>query len=194
MGTDKGLRFKTARGRGGMVENIYCRNIFMKDIVGEAIYFDMYYFTKPPKPGEKVEVPAVTEATPQFQNFYIDHIICNGAEKGIFVRGLPEMSIKNINLSDIFLQANKAVDIVEAENINLKNVTVKVKNAPMVYVENSTNISFEKFGFNDNSPLVLNISGERSKQIVMTLNGRSTEDVKPVFVNGAMASILNFKK
>ncbi|MFX8453412.1 glycosyl hydrolase family 28 protein, partial [Acinetobacter baumannii] len=50
IGTDIGLRFKTARGRGGMVEKIYCDNINMKDIVGEAILFDMYYMAKDPVP------------------------------------------------------------------------------------------------------------------------------------------------
>src|SRR5215212_3622254 len=65
IGTDNGLRFKTARGRGGIVENIYVKNIRMKDIIHDAILFDMYYFMKPPKPGEKVELPPVTEATPQ---------------------------------------------------------------------------------------------------------------------------------
>lgn len=46
MGTDKGLRFKSTRGRGGVVEKIYARNIFMKDIEHEAIFFDMFYFVK----------------------------------------------------------------------------------------------------------------------------------------------------
>ncbi|HEX2628901.1 MAG TPA: glycoside hydrolase family 28 protein, partial [Chitinophagaceae bacterium] len=40
VGTDIGLRFKTARGRGGVVENIYIANIRMKDIMHDAILFD----------------------------------------------------------------------------------------------------------------------------------------------------------
>ncbi|HMR19944.1 MAG TPA: glycoside hydrolase family 28 protein, partial [Sphingobacterium sp.] len=46
IGTDIGLRFKTKRGRGGVVENIYIKNINMANIPGEAILFDMYYDTK----------------------------------------------------------------------------------------------------------------------------------------------------
>ncbi|MBD0285361.1 MAG: glycoside hydrolase family 28 protein, partial [Flavisolibacter sp.] len=114
MGTDIGLRFKTARGRGGIVENIYVKNIRMKDIVSDAILFDMYYFMKPPGNNETVVVPPVTEATPQFQNFYISNIVCNGAERGIFLRGLPEMSVKNIVLSDILLKTNKGAEFIEA--------------------------------------------------------------------------------
>ncbi len=43
MGTDIGLRFKSTRGRGGIVEKIYIRNIGMTDIGAEAISFTMYY-------------------------------------------------------------------------------------------------------------------------------------------------------
>lgn len=55
IGTDIGLRFKTTRGRGGVVEKIFVKNINMKDIVGEAVLFDMYYAAVDPVPltGEK---------------------------------------------------------------------------------------------------------------------------------------------
>ncbi|MBD0299329.1 MAG: glycoside hydrolase family 28 protein, partial [Nitrososphaera sp.] len=103
IGTDIGLRFKTTRGRGGVVENIYINNIGMKDIAGEAILFDMYYAAQDPvalagekREPPKVELKPVTEETPQFQNIYINNVVASGAEKAIFVRGLPEMSIKNI--------------------------------------------------------------------------------------------------
>lgn len=59
IGTDNGLRFKTSRGRGGVVENIFVKNFRLKDIVRDAILFDMYYFTKPPAKNEKIEVPSV---------------------------------------------------------------------------------------------------------------------------------------
>ncbi|MFZ4478044.1 MAG: glycosyl hydrolase family 28 protein, partial [Saprospiraceae bacterium] len=47
-GTDIGLRFKTARGRGGTVSDIFISNIQMSKIVGEAILFSMYYAAKDP--------------------------------------------------------------------------------------------------------------------------------------------------
>ena len=80
----------------------------MKDIVGEAILFDMYYAATDPIKinGEPTIAPIiekvpVTEATPQFQNFYFDNIVCDGASKAVFVRGLPEMKVKNIQLSHL---------------------------------------------------------------------------------------------
>ncbi len=194
MGTDKGLRFKTARGRGGMVENIYCKNIYMKDIIDEAIYFDMYYFTKSPKPGEKVEAPKVTEATPQFQNFYISNIVCDGAAKGIFVRGLPEMSIKNIHISDVSIRADKGVELFEAENLDLKNITVATKELnPIVYIENCNGLQLQNFKNVNMAKVLFSINGERNKQLVVTKTDVSNAEQKVVFAPGVSESVLQIK-
>lgn len=170
IGTDIGLRFKTARGRGGMVEKIYCDNINMKDIVGEAILFDMYYMAKDPVPlsGEKRELPKVeilpvTEATPQFQNFYISNIVCSGAEKAIFVRGIPEMPIKNIFINNAIIQSNKGIDIQEASHIQLKNVAVLSRETnPVAYVLNSNAVQIQKLNYTKDAALLLQVQGDRN--------------------------------
>lgn len=43
LGTDLGIRFKTTRGRGGVVEKIWISDIVMKDIPTDAVGFNMYY-------------------------------------------------------------------------------------------------------------------------------------------------------
>lgn len=140
IGTDNGLRFKTTRGRGGVVEQIYIRNIRMKDIVRDAILFDMYYFTKPAD-NEKAEAPPVTEATPQFRNFQISDIVCQGADRGIFIRGLPEMQITNVIMDRVVMKTNKGAEIIEASNIQLNQVQLLGdKTTPPVSVKNSSNV------------------------------------------------------
>lgn len=42
-GTDIGLRFKSAPGRGGWCEDIYCEDIVMKNIREDAIFFESGY-------------------------------------------------------------------------------------------------------------------------------------------------------
>lgn len=171
--TDIGLRFKTTRGRGGVVENIFIRDIYMKDIPGEAILFDMYYMAKDPVPllGEKrelpvVEVKPVDETTPVFRNFHISNVYCNGAAKGIFVRGLPEMHVKNIVLENMVLQSTKGIDVQEASGISFKNIQVISENTkPVVDILNSDNISFDKITYKDGSELLFRVSGDRSKGI-----------------------------
>jgi polygalacturonase len=172
IGTDIGLRFKTTRGRGGVVENIYVNNISMKDIVGEAILFDMYYMAKDPVPlaGEKREPPVVEfkpvdETTPSFKDFYVKNVVCNGAEKAILIRGIPEMHIKNINLENLTLQANKGIDIQEASGINIKNLNLIVKETnPTAYILNSDGIVLDNIKYN-NADLLLQVQGDRTGAI-----------------------------
>jgi len=123
MGTDKGLRFKSTRGRGGVVENIFARNIMMKDIVAEAIFFDLYYFVKFATDGARDERPVVNEGTPVFRNMVFEDIICDGAKTAVFIRGLPEMKVKNISLRNSEFTADKGSEITDAEGIRFDHVT-----------------------------------------------------------------------
>jgi DNA sulfur modification protein DndE len=150
LGTDIGLRFKTTRGRGGVVEKIYVNNINMKDIPAEAILFDMYYMAKDPVPlsGEKRDAPKVelfpvTAATPQFKDFHISNVVCHGAEKAIFIRGLPEMPISDIYLRDITIKAKKAGDCIAGNNISMTNVTLLTKDDGKINVQDSKQVKLD---------------------------------------------------
>lgn len=199
IGTDIGLRFKTTRGRGGVVENIHVRNINMKDIVAEAILFDMYYMAKDPvvlkgetRADVKVEVFPVTEATPVFRNFYIENVICDGAEKAIFVRGLPEMSISDIHLQDITIQAKKGIEIIEGNGISLKNVTViSAENNPVIKVNNSAAISFDTVKSKEDTALLFEISGSKTKDI--KAKNMSPAKLKARFIDKASEKSLELK-
>ena len=184
IGTDIGLRFKTTRGRGGVVENIYINNISMQDIIGEAILFDMYYAARDPialagekREPPKVEMVPVTEETPQFRNIYINNVTVNGAEKAIFVRGLPEMSVDNIVMQNMTMQTDKGLDMTEGSNITLRNVKLLTKETdPVMNIHNSRTIVLDNISYNTDAELLLNISGEKSKSI--RLSGTDTKKAK----------------
>lgn len=173
IGTDIGLRFKTTRGRGGIVENIFVNSINMKDIVAEAILFDMYYMAKDPvvlagekREPPKVEFKTVDESTPQFRNFYFRNITCNGASKGIFLTGIPEMHVKNVVIENAVLQADEGIDIQEASNITLNNITMIPKNTnPVAYVLNSDNIAIDGLKYKENADILAQVQGERTNGI-----------------------------
>ena len=130
--TDVGLRFKTMRGRGGVVENVFIRDISMKNIAGEAILFDMYYQGKDPvstfgngSETPKMELVPVNEGTPQFKNIFIDNVVAKGAETGLLIRGLPEMPIHHIELNNIDIESNQGYRVIEAQDIILNRATFK---------------------------------------------------------------------
>ncbi|SFP85268.1 glycoside hydrolase family 28 protein [Parafilimonas terrae] len=192
IGTDIGLRFKTVRGRGGVVENIYASDINMKDIVNEAILFDMYYFASPKIVDgiPQVEYKPVDAGTPVFKDFYFDNVVCNGASEAIFIRGLPEMHISNINLSNMVLQANKGIECSEATGINFKNIQLVTKEtSPVIHVINSDKILFDNIGYNDNAALLMKLSGEKTKDIKIVNSNTSNAKQLAAF-NGTEESAL----
>lgn len=200
IGTDIGLRFKTTRGRGGVVENVYINNIYMKDIPGEAILFDMYYEAKDPialtgehREPPKVEMLPVTEATPQFKNFYINNVICEGAAKALFIRGLPEMPIRNIELTKLKINADEGIDIQEASSIKLKDISLSTrKQKSLAYLLNSKNIEIDNLVF-DKAANLLHVQGDRMGAVSIrnTNIERVKEPVKADF--GASKNTITFK-
>ena len=133
LGTDVGLRFKSCRGRGGVVQNIFIRDISMFDIQGDAITFDLYYGGKSVievlESGEKVnniEAKPVDVTTPEFRDITIERIACRNARRALFFNGLPEMPIKNIRLKDIHISAKVPNDFFYFFNVTQENVVCDI--------------------------------------------------------------------
>jgi len=149
IGTDIGLRFKSTRARGGVVEKIFISDIRMENIPGDAINFNLYYENKSPLDetgGAEAKLPPVTEETPAFKDIHIENVICRGAQNAIVLQGLPEMPLDNITLKNVSITAQKGVSVTDAENITFENVrveneageplkTVRVKNSKLDLVK-----------------------------------------------------------
>ena len=157
MGTDVGLRFKSTRGRGGVVEGIYINNINMINIPNEPLLFDLFYGGK--GPGEeteeeraantKTDVPPVTEETPAFRDIHISNVYCKGSGRAMFFNGLPEMPIRNVTVKNVVItEAAEGAVISQAEDVQLENIrietkkkgghTLQMKNAKKIKVDGKT--------------------------------------------------------
>ena len=131
LGTDVGLRFKSTRGRGDIVENIYIDGISMNDIKTYALTFNMYYGGKSvaevlAEGGTApvaVEMP-VTEETPIFRNIDIRNVICSNAGYAMEFNGLPEMPIDGIHLKDIVIRAKNDATFNYSKDITKENVRI----------------------------------------------------------------------
>ena len=147
IGTDVGLRFKSSRGRGGVVENIFISDVRMTDITGSAIDFNMYYGGKSPLDDsdatEDTKIPAVSEETPQFRDIHIENIICRGAQKAIALQGLPEMPIRNITLKNVSITSQGGVFLTDADGISFDGVQIENKTGQVLNQTRVKNSSLE---------------------------------------------------
>jgi len=89
-GTDRAVRIKSCRGRGGIVENIFYENFTVSNVT-EVININMYYCTNPITP----------EGTPTFRNINVKNINASSATQAGEVMCLPESPCTNVSFNSI---------------------------------------------------------------------------------------------
>jgi polygalacturonase len=101
--TDRGIRLKSRRGRGGIVEDIRVSNIVMREVLC-PFTMNLYYHIgvkgnqdvsdKQPRP--------INEGTPRFRRIHFSHITVRDAQyAAAFLYGLPEMPIEDVSFDDV---------------------------------------------------------------------------------------------
>ena len=85
------------------------------------------------------------------------------------MRGLPEMSIKDISIENVLIESKTGLLCQEAENIRFKNVTLlSTDTRPVLEVQNSQNIGLDGIHYANGADLLLRVSGDRSRDIRVT--------------------------
>ena len=131
--TENGIRIKTARGRGGPVENYVCENIRMTNVAG-AITITCYY---PKIPDTETNMP-VTDQTPRYSNIFIKNLTATSTKNAGVIVGLPESHIKNVVLDNVRIDAaGKGLMIRNADNVQLNHVQVTAAKGPPLILRNA---------------------------------------------------------
>lgn len=174
MGTDIGLRFKSTRGRGGVVENIYISDIDMINIPTQAISFNLFYGGNSPVLEEDQrasdeardeEAVPVTEKTPSFKDIFMKNIRVAGADQAVAFQGLPEMNLQNVNLENAVLKAKKGITAVDSDGIKLTNVKVITEKGPALTIYNSKNIDVNGLTYDDKQEPIVKVMGPLTQNI-----------------------------
>lgn len=181
VGTDRGIRIKSARGRGGVVEDIRVSNIIFKNLKKEAIKLNMYY--------QKSELEPVSERTPVFRNIHFSGITGSAKQAG-YLLGLTEMPIHSISFSDMNIKSEKGFYVEDGENIQFDNVELVVKDESAFEIVNSKNIRLnnvrnQSSGIkytvidlkNSKNVAVTNVFQTQKADNFMKISGEQTENI-----------------
>jgi polygalacturonase len=119
--TDTGIRIKSMRGAGGLVENVRYTDITMKR-VATAIVLQLDYVdnNRPDFKGDPTKVPAI-------RHILLDHLTIEGSRSAGIIHGLPDSPITDITLRDITITAEKDFDIRNADHPTFERVTRTIK-------------------------------------------------------------------
>ncbi len=112
-------------------------------------------------------IPAPSEITPQFRKIYIDNIVCINTGRAIFLRGLPEMAIKNIEISNAYITSRLGLTSIDARNIKFKNVNIKSSTKPIYFLHNTKNVVISEESPSKDKYSFLRLSGKRTESIFL---------------------------
>ena len=173
IGTDVGLRFKSRRGRGGVVEKIFISDIDMINIPTNAISFNLYYGGLSPNElmaqstHEKTtsEIHPVTEETPRFKDISMKNITCRGARQAIYLQGLPEMNLENIHMENLTMKSEKGLLCMDARGITIKNLNLSCTGYPAMTFYNAKDVLIEGLELPETAQPGISVNGDESENI-----------------------------
>ncbi len=118
---DNGIRIKSMKGAGGLVERIYYQDIKMKN-VKDAILLDLMYVdnNRPNFKGDPNKIPKI-------KNVEIKNVTIEDSRNAGRIRGLPESPIEGIVLADVTISADNDFVQVNADDVKFENVTRNIK-------------------------------------------------------------------
>ena len=142
IGTENGIRIKSRRGRGGVIENLRFDNWTMEN-VGEGIVVTSYYRME----GEAAPKDEPFSArTPVFRNIAISHVTISGAKRAIEIEGLPEMPVTALRLTDIAATSNVGLTVRNTDGMELHNLQINVARGPAFEIDSSANLELDGIG------------------------------------------------
>ena len=133
-GTDSGIRIKTARGRGGLLQNLTYENLTMTAVKNPLYIIDWYPERDAPKDPATEKVEPVTDHTPINKNIIIRNVIATNCPTAGTVRGLPEAPVTDVTLSNVTISAKTGLKIYHARGIRFADSKIEVESGKRLTV------------------------------------------------------------
>ena len=134
-GTDIGIRIKTMRGRGGVVEDVRVSNVTMYNIVNEGILITLRYQPAKPEP--------LSERTPAVRNVHLSNINIREAQRPVAIYGLEERAVTQISFNDIRSFSKKGILLENASDISFHDMKMEIAGGSPLEAKDSQGISWD---------------------------------------------------
>jgi polygalacturonase len=135
-GTDRGIRIKTMRGRGGVIEDVLVSNIVMNNMINEGVLITLRYQNTNPEP--------LSERTPACNNVRIANIIQRGGQRPIAIYGLEERDVSQISFSNMETITSRGILIENGSDISFHDIKMEIKEGSALEAKDSKNITWDK--------------------------------------------------
>jgi len=159
-GTDRIVRIKTARGRGGVIENMWFRDLKGENIKQEAIHLNMLYT------GSRLPAEPITESTPQIRNIHFVGITCTSGESfAIEMLGLPEMPIESVTIDNVEMRTTKGIACTNVKGVRITKAHLGVEMLPAIRVTDAEGFTLDSVCLSNQTDQFMRVEGARSAEI-----------------------------
>jgi polygalacturonase len=138
-GTDSGIRIKSQRGRGGIIEGLSFNNIIMQD-VPHPFVITTFYMGKD-KPGDSYPV---SESTPRVRDILISNVTVRGAMDAGSITGLRELPISDITFSNVHVRARHGFSCTNATDVSFRDCVFETSDAAALSTRDCSDIDSQR--------------------------------------------------
>ena len=170
-GTDRGLRIKSMRGRGGVVENVVYERVRHEDVRLAVVELTTFYGSSTLKPR--------TLTPPVIRNVHVRDISAIGAKKAIDVIGLPERPIEDVTFDNVDVTSQLGVHLVDAKNVRFNGVKIAAEKPPAFSIEKTERVALVRScpAMGDDC---LRLEGSNEKLTIDEITGEGPGPAPPV--------------
>jgi polygalacturonase len=171
-GLSAGIRFKAARGRGGIVQDVFVHNVTMGDIPGEAIQLTSEYQS----------FVRVDGRAPEFRNIKISNVTCRQAKTAVRMIGLHDSALRNVRLENVTINSEQGLYCASGNEIRLLNVRITPQTGPVMAMKDSQDVVIQGLNTSTSDGVFLDLRGRQTRNI--RLCGEADRNVRPAVVLG----------
>lgn len=121
-GTTSAIRIKTARGRGGVLDNVSYENITIKN--SRYPVFISGYYPREPKTPEEDAAATIGDHSPVYKNISLKNVTVTNSQEALIIWGIPESPVQHIRFENVKISAKNGGRIYNAANVEFINSSV----------------------------------------------------------------------
>jgi len=159
-GTDRAVRIKSRADRGGVVENIFVRNLRVKHMRREVVIMNMDYTSD--------RNQMLTPTPPVFRNIVIQNITAEGAPTAILLAGLEASPIQNIRFENLTIAAMQGVVASQVKGLSFDGVNITTARGPVFDLRHARDIVIQRTVAPAGTDVFLKLEGANSANVRIT--------------------------
>ena len=183
-GTDRAVRIKSRRDRGGVIEHVWAERLHVRNMQQDVVIMNMDYTADRNQP--------IATKPPVFRDIHITDVVGEGAPVAIRLTGLDDSLIENISFENMTIAATQGVKLNHVKNVTFKNVLVTPNTGPVFDLTDARDVLISN-GHAPADATVFLRAAKGSRDIRIEASGLSAAQNKIELADGVAAETVSIR-